>query len=544
MTNQVGNRKKILKLENKAWIFSSLFFSFFILVPILIVFSRIFIDKSETFIYLWKTLLLDYTLNTIYLVFLTSFFSLILGIIPAWVISIYRFPFRKFYDIILFLPLAIPTYIMAFTYSDILSFTGPLQSFLRNNVNSIYPLFNNDYLQIELLGFFLALSLSPYIYSVSRVSFSMIGSSYLDISKNLGLSSFKTFWKIILPLSRPAIFAGLFLVIMEVLNEYGAVKYFGVNTFTTGIFRSWFSFGDINSAIQLSSVLILFVLIIIILENLSVLKSKFNYKTNSNLNNLISLSNYKSVFANVLCLFSFLISFLIPLVYIFINSLKSIDKVDLWNLFELTQNSLSISIISALIVVFLATFFEYCEKLSNNSLSKVINRFISLGYAIPGAVVALGLIIFVTGFNDYLKSKYVIGSFSLMVYALVVRFLAVGKSPVKTSFEKQPESFNETGKIIGFYPLKLFQKIHLPININALIIAFIVCFVDLMKELPITLILRPFNFDTLATQTYEFAIEEMLMQSSIYSLTIVTICSIMLLVLRNMINFSSNASRS
>ena len=542
MTNQVGNRKKILKLENKAWIFSSLLLSFFILVPILIVLSRIFIDKSETFIYLWKTLLLDYTLNTIYLVFLTSFFSLILGIIPAWVISIYQFPFRKFYDIILFLPLAIPTYIMAFTYSDILSFTGPLQSFLRNNVNSIYPLFNNDYLQIELLGIFLALSLSPYIYSVSRVSFSMIGSSYLDISKNLGLSSFKTFWKIILPLSRPAIFAGLFLVIMEVLNEYGAVKYFGVNTFTTGIFRSWFSFGDINSAIQLSSVLILFVLIILILENLSVLKSKFNYKTNSNLNNLISLSNYKSIFANVLCLFSFLISFLIPLVFIFINSLKSIDKVDLWNLFELTQNSLSISIISALIVVFLATFFEYCEKLSNNSLSKVINRFISLGYAIPGAVVALGLIIFVTGFNDYLKSKYVIGSFPLMIYALVVRFLAVGKSPVKTSFEKQPESFNETGKIIGFYPLKLFQKIHLPININALIIAFIICFVDLMKELPITLILRPFNFDTLATQTYEFAIEEMLMQSSIYSLTIVTICSFMLLVLRNMINFSSNAS--
>ena len=542
MTNQVGNRKKILKLENKAWVFSSLLLSFFILVPILIVLSRIFIDKSETFIYLWKTLLLDYTLNTIYLVFLTSFFSLILGIIPAWVISIYQFPFRKFYDIILFLPLAIPTYIMAFTYSDILSFTGPLQSFLRNNVNSIYPLFNNDYLQIELLGIFLALSLSPYIYSVSRVSFSMIGSSYLDISKNLGLSSFKTFWKIILPLSRPAIFAGLFLVIMEVLNEYGAVKYFGVNTFTTGIFRSWFSFGDINSAIQLSSVLILFVLIILILENLSVLKSKFNYKTNSNLNNLISLSNYKSIFANVLCLFSFLISFLIPLVFIFINSLKSIDKVDLWNLFELTQNSLSISIISALIVVFLATFFEYCEKLSNNSLSKVINRFISLGYAIPGAVVALGLIIFVTGFNDYLKSKYLIGSFSLMIYALVVRFLAVGKSPVKTSFEKQPESFNETGKIIGFYPLKLFQKIHLPININALIIAFIVCFVDLMKELPITLILRPFNFDTLATQTYEFAIEEMLMQSSIYSLTIVTICSFMLLVLRNMINFSSNAS--
>jgi len=544
LTNQVGNRKKILKLENKVWIFSSLLLSFFILVPILIVFSRIFIDKSETFIYLWKTLLLDYTLNTIYLVFLTSFFSLILGIIPAWVISIYQFPFRKFYDIILFLPLAIPTYIMAFTYSDILSFTGPLQSFLRNNVDSIYPFFNNDYLQIELLGIFLALSLSPYIYSVSRVSFSLIGSSYLDISKNLGLSSFKTFWKIILPLSRPAIFAGLFLVIMEVLNEYGAVKYFGVNTFTTGIFRSWFSFGDINSAIQLSSVLILFVLIILILENLSVLKSKFNYKTNSNLNNLISLSNYKSVFANVLCLFSFLISFLIPLVYIFINSLKSIDKVDLWNLFELTQNSLSISIISALIVVFLATFFEYCEKLSNNSLSKVINRFISLGYAIPGAVVALGLIIFVTGFNDYLKSKYLIGSFSLMIYALVVRFLAVGKSPVKTSFEKQPESFNETGKIIGFYPLKLFQKIYLPININALIIAFIVCFVDLMKELPITLILRPFNFDTLATQTYEFAIEEMLMQSSIYSLTIVTICSIMLLVLRNMINFSSNASRS
>jgi iron(III) transport system permease protein len=252
-------KNKIFKAENKRWVIGSVLFAVLLLLPIFTLFYKLVYLEGNSFEYLWKNLLLDYTFNTFYLIFITAFFSLLFGIIPAWFISNFKFRGSNFLDIVLYLPLAIPSYIMAFTYSDILSYTGPIQSFLRDNFYSISVLFNQDYLQIEVLGIIMALALYPYIYTVSRVSFSLVGSNYINVSKNLGLSSFRTFYKIILPLSRPAIFSGLFLVLMEVLNEYGAVKYFGVNTYTTGIFRVWFSMGDVGTAIQLSMILLIVV---------------------------------------------------------------------------------------------------------------------------------------------------------------------------------------------------------------------------------------------------------------------------------------------
>ena len=542
MIKLAGNSSDFFKIENKRWILISFFLALFLLLPILIIFLKIFVDKGDSFKYLLDNFLVEYSINTLYLVLLTSFFSLIIGILPAWIVSLYKFPGRTFYDIVLFLPLAIPSYIMAFTYSDILSYTGPLQSFFRKYFNELYPFFNRDYLQIEILGLILAFALSPYIYSVSRVSFSMIGSTYINISKNLGLSSFKIFYKIIIPLSTPAIFSGLFLVIMEVLNEYGAVKYFGVNTYTTGIFRSWFSMGDIDSAIQLASVLLILVFALFFIDKIFNLRSKFNYKSNTDTNYLELLHKNKIIFAHITCFTPFLFGFFFPFVFILNNSFKSLKSTDFNHLLDLTLNTLLICLSASIVIIFLATFFQYSEKLTKNKLSNLINKLISLGYAIPGAVVALGLIIVFTTFNNYFNSVYLIGSFFLLLYALVIRFLAVGKSPIKSSLERHPQSFDETAVNLGLGPLKLFQKIHFPINRTALGIAFILTFIDLMKELPITLILRPFNFDTLATQTYEFAVEEMLTQSSIYSLIIILIGSFMLLILRNFINKNTNVS--
>lgn len=542
MIKLAGNSRDFFKIENKRWILISFFLALFLLLPILIIFLKIFVDKGDSFKYLLDNFLVEYSINTLYLVLLTSFFSLIIGILPAWIVSLYKFPGRTFYDIVLFLPLAIPSYIMAFTYSDILSYTGPLQSFFRKYFNELYPFFNRDYLQIEILGLILAFALSPYIYSVSRVSFSMIGSTYINISKNLGLSSFKIFYKIIIPLSTPAIFSGLFLVIMEVLNEYGAVKYFGVNTYTTGIFRSWFSMGDIDSAIQLASVLLILVFALFFIDKIFNLRSKFNYKSNTDTNYLELLHKNKIIFAHITCFTPFLFGFFFPFVFILNNSFKSLKSTDFNHLLDLTLNTLFICLSASIVIIFLATFFQYSEKLTKNKLSNLINKLISLGYAIPGAVVALGLIIVFTTFNNYFNSVYLIGSFFLLLYALVIRFLAVGKSPIKSSLERHPQSFDETAVNLGLGPLKLFQKIHFPINRTALGIAFILTFIDLMKELPITLILRPFNFDTLATQTYEFAVEEMLTQSSIYSLIIILIGSFMLLILRNFINKNTNVS--
>ena len=530
------------KLEYKRWTLGNFILGLLILLPLFtLLYNFIFFDGSS-FKHIFENLIFDYTINTFYLTLITCFFSLIFGIFPAWIVSNYNFKGRLFYDLLLFLPLSIPSYIMAFTYSDILSFTGPLQSFFRNNLPQISIFLNKDFLQIEFLGILLALALFPYVYTAARISFSYLGSNYINLSKNLGLSSFKTFFKVILPLSKPAILSGLFLVIMEVLNEYGAVKYFGVNTYTTGIFRSWFSMGDPDSAIQLACILLFFVLFLFIFENKSNSKKKFHFKVNSKIQKLNSIGKGKKFIFHLICFSPSLFGFIIPFCYILFNSVSIIEKTDLFELLKLIFNSVGISVFSSLLIITISIIFLFTEKLTKSKLNSFISQLISLGYAIPGAVVSLGLIILFSGIQNNFFSITIIGSFFLLVYAYIVRFLAVGISPIKSNLIKQPDSLNDTAKNLGLGPIKIFQKIQLPISKLALISAFTITFVDLLKELPITLILRPFNFDTLATQTYQFAIEEMLIESSIYSLFIISIGCIMLLILKRNLNKDLNVS--
>ena len=534
--------KNYLIVENKRWIIGSLLIAFLLLLPIAILFIKLFSEPGKNFSYLWDTVLIDYTFNTFYLIFITSFFTLLFGLFPAWIISNYRFSGRNFYDLVLFLPLAIPSYIMGFTYIDILSFTGPVQSFLRNTFPVLASYFNIDYLQIETLGILLGLALYPYVYTAARVAFSLLGSNYIDLSKSLGLSTIKSFYKIILPLSRPAIFSGLFLVFMEVLNEYGAVKYFGINTYTTGIFKAWFSLGDIGTAIQLACLLLLVVFFFFVLEKISSSKTKFFYETNSPVQRLLYVNKDKLLFFHLVCSIPFILGFFIPFVFIVNNVFQTYSSIDFVRLFTLSFNTIFVSSLSSFIIIIVALFFLFVEKISKTKINTIISHLISLGYAIPGAVIGLGLIMLFSNIMDSFFSVSLIGSFYVLIYAYVIRFLAVGKSPIKSSLEKHPESYDDTGKNLGLGPFKLLQKIHLPINKFALISAFILTFIDIMKELPITLILRPFNFDTLATQTYEFAIEEMLPLSSSYSLSIIVIGSMLLLFLKNVINKQLNVS--
>ncbi len=490
--------------------------------------NSFFLD-TNSLNYLIDNLLFDYSVNTLYLVLITSFFSLLLGIVPAWFISNYKFKFRRVIDLILYLPLAIPTYIMAFTYSELLSFTGPFK-------------IKYDFLQIEVLGIILSFSLYPYIYSVSRISFSLFGSRYLEIAKNLGLNGFQTLFKIVLPLSRPAIFSGLFLVIMEVLNEYGAVKYFGVNTFTIGIFRSWNSMNDTGAAIQLSSILLFIVAFLFFIEKYFHQFKRFSFSKNSKINTLNFPRKRNLFMIYIVCLVPIILAFLIPIIFNIINVFSIFESVDLDRLFSLTFNSLSVSLTASSIILILSTYFLYNEKISKSRIYFYINQFISLGYSIPGAVVALAVIIYLTKIDEYFYSVNLIGSFIIyfiiLIYAYIIRFLAVGKSPIKSSLEKQPESYDDSAKNLGLSNFKIFQKIYFPINKYSFFTALILVFIDIMKELPIILILRPFNFDTLATQTYEFAVEEMIPLSSIYSFMIIFICSILLIFLKNFLEKS------
>jgi len=529
-------KNKSLKSGNNNWVNLSLLLTLFLILPILLLLIRFFEFNGENFIYLWDNLLIDYTKNTLQLAIITLFFSLLFGVIPAWLISTSSFFGRNFYDIVLYLPLAVPSYIMAFTYSDILSFTGPLQSFIRKNYPDLSDFVNQDYLQIEVLGIIMALSLFPYVYTVSRVSFSLLGSNYINLSKNLGLSSFKTFYKIILPLSRPAILSGLFLVLMEVFNEYGAVKYFGVNTFTTGIFRAWFSMNDVTTAIQLSIILLTVVFIIFYGEKLWNSRYKYNYKINNKIENLSTTNFNKTFVSNIICFIPFAFGFLFPVIFIIDNVIHIYDSINFSDLFSLSKNTLLVSFITAISVIIIAFLIEFVGKMTKGKVYFYISQLISLGYALPGAVIGMGLIILFTDLSHFFVNFPFIGSLFVLIYAYTIRFMAVGKSPLKSSFEKHPESYDETAKNLGASTYKLFQKLHFPINKFALVVAFILTFIDVMKELPITLILRPFNFDTLATQTYEYAIEEMIPKSSVYSLTIIVIGSILLILLKKIIS--------
>ncbi len=528
-------REYYIFTDNKRWVFGSLFLALILLSPIIVLAISFFSGSKTTLLYLLDNVLLDYTLNTIYLIIITSFFALILGVFPAWIISNYIFFGRKFFDIVLYLPLAIPSYIMGFTYIDILSYTGPIQSYLRDMSPYLAEIFNKDYLQIEVLGALLGLALYPYVYTASRISFSLIGSNYVNISKNLGLSTFQTFYKVILPLSRPAIFSGLFLVIMEVLNEYGAVKYFGVNTYTTGIFRSWFSFGDVSGAIQLACILLVIVLFFFILDRFSIKNSKFYYQKNSQIQKM-KLTNWKkSVFMSSVCFIPFFFGFLVPFFFILNNAIQTYSLTNFEKLIQLTGNTVYVASVASVIIIFVALFFLFVERISKAKINFFTNNLISLGYALPGAIIGLGIILLFSKFS-------LVGSLFILIFAYIIRFLAVAKSPIKSSLDKHPNTIDDTGRNLGLNPLNLLRRLHLPINKFALISAFIVTFIDIMKELPITLILRPFNFDTLATQTYEFAVEEMIPLSATYSLVIITLGSLMLLILKNFIDKQINVS--
>ena len=540
LTLLVGNNNLKLQIMNVKSL--TLIISLVLICPLIYLVYSVLGLNLENFIYLWNNLLVGYSLNTLYLVFLTSIFSLILGIIPAWFISTSNFKGKNFFDVVLFLPLAIPSYIIAFTYSDILSYTGPLQSFLRNYYPDIYPYFNQDYLQIEILSILMALVLYPYIYTACRISFSLIGSNYIKIARNLGMSQLKTFFKIIIPISRVSIFSGLFLVIMEVLNEYGAVKYFGVNTFTSGIFRSWYSMEDVDTASILAVCLLIIVSIFFILERYSNSKYNYNYKSNDDVSGNYTLNKSSKSLIYFTCIIPFILGFFIPVIYIIKNAIDTFSKIDLNELTTLSFNSFFLAFVSSLIIVIIAILFQFFKKISRSKTIFFLSEIVSLTYAIPGAVIALSLILIISAFSYFSGISIVFGSLIVLIYAYVMRYMAVGISPLKSSFEKHPESFDQTGRNLGMTNYKIFSKIHLPINKTSILIAFILCFVDIIKELPITLILRPFNFDTLAVKTYEYAIEEMIAKSSIYSLVIILFGTVLLIFLRKIINKSINVS--
>lgn len=483
-----------------------------LLLPLLLVASRSFFLEGTNWEHLSTNLLPTYTWNTSILLLGTTLLTLLLGVSSAWIVSIYEFPFRKQFEWMLILPLSIPTFISAISYVGLTDYAGPIRIFLRYLGTDIYL----DIMTQLGAIFVMSIVLFPYVYVTSRSAFLLQSSSLIEVSRSLGQPMNKTFRKVIFPLAWPSIFAGLILVIMEVLNDYGVVSYFGIPTFTVGIFRSWLALGDLSSAISLSLIVLLFVLVLLLIDYKIRTKKKFDHdKTDRK---FIRINPRRKWLMFLFCLLPLLFGFMIPvaqLTWWFVLSFSS----TLWSeTLELASNTAFIGAISSLIIISLGITLAYSFRvLKKRGIKKMISRLPFLGYAMPGAVIAVGVVALVLMVNP----NWIYAGISALVFGYTVRFFAVGYGSIEAGFEKIPNQMDDAATSLGSNAFRNLIKIHLPILKPVLIGGFIMVFVDVAKELPLTLILRPFNYDTLATNAFQYAKDEMAPKAAASSLLII-----------------------
>ncbi len=520
-----------------------------VLTPILAVLVQTFQGEgSDTWQHLAGTVLQDYIVNSLLLATGVGILSLLFGLSTAWLVSICDFPGRKFFTWALLLPMAIPTYIAAYTYAGIFDYAGPVQVFFRETLGwQLNPGWFNI-MNFEGLMVIMALVLYPYVYAITRTAFLSQSRNILESSRVLGSSAWRTFFRVALPVNRPAIVGGLLLVIMEVLNDYGAVKFFGVSTFTTGIFRAWFSLGDSNAAAYLSAILMFFVFALVIIERWQRGRARYDVSGQGNKPiRLYRLKYWQKVVAFLTCLLPFLFGFGIPLIQIVSWSVDTATKVIDWDFGLMVSNSFLLAAGSSLLCVFVATLLLYAVKIGRNTVLQSLSKLAVLGYSIPGAVIAIGILIpllfldkqVIAGLGKiwgYDMNLVLTGSVFALVYAYVVRFLAVAYNSVYSGFKKIGESMDEGSRILGVPPLKTFFKVNFPLMKGAILSGALLVFVDVLKELPLTLILRPFDFDTLATQTYALAGDELVAQSANSALIIILTGLIPILILNKIID--------
>lgn len=528
------------------WTGYSLLILLLVATPLLTIFFKIFDSPGDSWKHISETLLWGYFQNTVLLLLGVAFFTFLLGVSTAWLVSNYEFPGRKYFEWLLILPLSFPGYIMAYTYVGLLSFTGPIQSFLRNNFDITFKGALIDLMNLPGTIFILSVTLFPYVFLISRTSFLQQSKSLQEASFLLGANRFQTFFKVALPMARPAIVGGIALASMEVLNDYGTVKYFGVNTFTTGIFRSWFSLGDATTAIYLAAILMVFVFSILYLEswqrgNRQYASLKGTHKPTVRL----VPTKAKQYMYTSICLLIFLVSFLIPFFQILHWVSMTYEKVINQDFFLLIYRSFSLAAITGVVIVILSVILLYTLRLSPFKWIKNITKISTLGYAIPGAVIAVGIMIPFLAFDKwvyttFLSAKtaglFLSGTLVALVFAYVVRFMAVGYNPVESGFQKIGIHVNEASRLLGSRSTKTLFKIDLPLIKNSLVSGVLLVFVDVLKELPLTLILRPFNYQTLATKTFDLATNEMIAESSNAALIIILTGIIPIILLNRLIN--------
>ncbi|MFZ3564936.1 ABC transporter permease [Tenacibaculum finnmarkense] len=518
------NKFQNIRRDASKWSIFLLIIVLFVAIPILTVFINLFYGPGETWGHFLEHLLPNYLKNSLILIIGTSILTLFFGISSAWVVSRYHVPFRKQLEWLLIIPLAIPSYITAYAYAGIFDYGGIVAKVFSLKI---------DVMNHAGLIFVLSISLYPYIYVASRAFFLNQSNNIIEASKLLGASERKTFFKLILPLARPAFAGGLVLVLMEVLNDYGAAKYYGISTFTTGIFRAWFSLEEPETAIYLSAILVIIIFLLITAEKWQRRKiGYFNATKNHQKVTRETVSKRLRITFFMIAFTPVLFGFLLPFMQLLYWAFLTYKEVFTSEFITIAFQSFGIATISAFTTVVFALLLIFLSKWNRLSILKSIAKIGVLGYAIPGAVIAVGVLIPTLSLDKWLvtfmktnfdiKIGFIInGTIMVLVYAYLVRFLAVAYNPIESNSLKFGKSLSEASKLLGSGTLKTFIKIEFPLLKPAILSAFILVFVDVMKELPLTLILKPYHINTLAVKAYEYASDELIAEAALPAICII-----------------------
>ena len=508
-----------------------------IATPVISVFSNVFAGgTSGTWSHLASTVLPEFIRNTVILCVGVGLGVSSIGITTAWLTTMLDFPGRRFFQWALVLPLAVPAYVMAYVYTDFLQFVGPVQSWLRETFGwrpgqYWFPDVRTPGGAVAMFMFVLY----PYVYLLARTAFLERASGMLEAGRSLGLGPWGCFFRVSLPLARPAVIAGTALALMETLADFGTVAYFGVQTFTTGIYRAWFSLGDRIAAAELSAALLAFVVLVLVLEHASRGRARFNNTSRQQAAPVpIRLSPLVGLVAALACFMPLLLGFLLPAGLLLDMAFSEGDTQFGSRFLHLARNSFVLASVTSVLAVVLAVVLAYAARLARSRLPQVLNRVVGLGYAVPGSVIAVGVLIPVTRLDNQLAAWWqdvfgvnpgllLTGGIAALVYAYLTRFLAVALHTVDSSLGKITPSMDDASRCLGLGQFGTLRRVHVPILRGSLLTAGLLVFVDVMKELPATLVMRPFNFDTLATQAHTLASDERLTEASTAALTIVAV---------------------
>ena len=515
-------------------------------LPVLAVISHVLsTGTSDTWAHLASTVLPDYLWSTLWLCLGVGLGTASMGVGAAWLVTRYDFPLRGMLEWALVLPLAVPGYVMAYTYTDLLQYVGPVQTALRDT----FGWTRADYWfpDVRSLGgavLMFALVLYPYVYMLARTAFLERAGGMMEVGRSLGLGPWASFWRVSLPLARPAIAAGVSLALMETLADFGAVSYFGVQTFTTGIYRAWFSLGDRVAAAQLATALLGFVILVLAFERISRGRARFHDTTLRRARfQAQRLLGARAALAVIVCLIPLVAGFLLPAGILLRMAITEGDAQFGARFVELAMNSITVSGLTAFIAVSLALLLGYAARLRSDSwLIRGVHRLGGLGYALPGTVIAVGVLIPVSRIDNWLTNWLIAhfdwqsglvltGGIAGLVYACVVRFLTPAVQSVDAGLLKITPSMDNAARSLGLSPADTLRRVHFPLLRGSLLTAGLLVFIDVMKELPATLVMRPFNFDTLATQAYTLASDERLAEASTSALAIVVVGLLPLIVL-------------